>query len=285
MSIAEQVGSAINEVVERINSKALEPAAGRRDWDRQRDALRQARQAYEQHVLDPLEAALEELSESDRESLRFVVTSIGGALAAAHYSAGDRSSASSLLSRALVAGDGTDARHELEAATHDWDSFVLLAHARWLRRNGKIGRANTILERIAKGSRDPLLREIASAILQTPSPLKAAPSLFTVNGCGVMLYGRRDPRPDRSHVATTYVTLLFVPLLPLASYRIIKQPDNRYLFLGRVPLSRIQRYYRSALALAVVLLIAGASFNAWLESPGRRAGLALEKAQAAERAG
>jgi len=281
----QQIGDAINQVVSRLNSDELEPSPRRSNWAAQRESVRAVIQLLEREVLEPLDATLEPLSQDDRESLRFVAGSVGGAAAAMLLAAGDRSGFSSLLSRAVAAAGSTDARNELEAATRDADCFVLLAHARWLRRRGKTGRADGLLRRVSEASREPVLREISQAIRRAPSPIKSAPSLFTLNGCGVSLHGSRDKSPDGSHVATTYVTLVFIPLLPLASYRVVPQGNRSYLFLGRVPVWKPLQYYRWALVAAALVGLAALAVDAWRESPTHRYAIALEKAQAAEKAG
>jgi hypothetical protein len=43
---------------------------------------------------------------------------------------------------------------------------------------------------------------------------------FTFNGCGTSFYGKRYPAQDGSYVTTKWVTGLWVPLLPLGSYRV-----------------------------------------------------------------
>jgi hypothetical protein len=47
---------------------------------------------------------------------------------------------------------------------------------------------------------------------------------FTFNGCGTRYYGERDRDEDGSYVTTLWITFVWVPILPLASYRVI--PTN-----------------------------------------------------------
>lgn len=44
---------------------------------------------------------------------------------------------------------------------------------------------------------------------------------YTLNGFGTRFYGRRDRGADGSYVTTKWVTALYVPLVPLASYRVL----------------------------------------------------------------
>ena len=74
-------------------------------------------------------------------------------------------------------------------------------------------------------------------------PVKSAPSLYTLNGCGVTLYGNTDANPfDGSHMATYYLVILFVPVLPLARYRVIPTAGG-YRFLGKGPLRSIDKLH------------------------------------------
>ena len=43
-------------------------------------------------------------------------------------------------------------------------------------------------------------------------------------GTGTMLYGHRNYHPDGSFITTKWLTLFYLPLLPVASYRILKRP-------------------------------------------------------------
>ncbi len=69
------------------------------------------------------------------------------------------------------------------------------------------------------------------------TPVTSAPSLFTLNGVGTMLYGNRDyDRHTRSHVAVLYFVILFLPVFPLAAYRVIPAGDRSWKFVGKMPL-------------------------------------------------
>jgi len=87
-------------------------------------------------------------------------------------------------------------------------------------------------------------------------PITGAPSLFTLNGFGTMLYGERDyDPPTRSHVSVLYFVALFIPVFPIAAYRVIRVDGRRWSFLGKVPLSEGDRWHRRiAGGLGVVLV-------------------------------
>jgi hypothetical protein len=85
-------------------------------------------------------------------------------------------------------------------------------------------------------------------------PISSAPSLRTLNGFGFRVYGRSDYDADtRSYVTTYYFVALFIPLFPLARYRVIDSGGNRFNFLGRLPLRKLDRWH---LAVAAVMTIA-----------------------------
>lgn len=55
----------------------------------------------------------------------------------------------------------------------------------------------------------------------------------TINGVGTAYYGNRDRSPDGSYVTTLFFALLYVPLLPLRSFRVLPVGEhtgvrNRY---------------------------------------------------------
>jgi hypothetical protein len=72
---------------------------------------------------------------------------------------------------------------------------------------------------------------------------------FTINGIGTSNYGARDFRPDGSYVTTSWFVLIFVPIFPLKSQRILPTGNNKfylvyysqpYLVLEKLPLNWTQ---------------------------------------------
>lgn len=85
-------------------------------------------------------------------------------------------------------------------------------------------------------------------------PIKSAPSLYTINGFGVTLYGNTDKNPsDGSYMATYYLVFFFVPVLPLARYRVIPTGGG-YRFLGKGPL-RVFDKWHIAISLGLIALM------------------------------
>lgn len=85
---------------------------------------------------------------------------------------------------------------------------------------------------------------------------------FTYNGCGTKYYGKRDQGPDGSYVTTEWVTLVYLPLIPLRSFRVCPtgKGTNAILFNSqqfvaqKVPLNK--RQVRNAYAVTGSILAA-----------------------------
>ncbi len=85
-------------------------------------------------------------------------------------------------------------------------------------------------------------------------PIKSAPSLYTINGFGVTLYGNTDKNPsDGSYMATYYLVFFFVPVLPLARYRVIPTGGG-YRFLGKGVLRPFDKWH-IAISIGLIVLM------------------------------
>ena len=93
-------------------------------------------------------------------------------------------------------------------------------------------------------------------LMKELEPIKSAPSLTTVNGIGTVLYGNSDyDAQTQSHLTTLYFTILFIPILPIARYRVI-QHGSSYQFLGKARLRPVDKWHlRVAAALFAAFLI------------------------------
>ena len=108
--------------------------------------------------------------------------------------------------------------------------------------------------------------------------VRSAPSLFSLNGCGVRLYGCRDYDSDtQSYVTTMFATILFVPLLPITAYRVINAGDGFY-FLGKEPLSGMCRGFRALGLVAAITLISVIGWKNHVESEPYRNKVAIAEA-------
>ena len=56
---------------------------------------------------------------------------------------------------------------------------------------------------------------------------------YSLYGVGTMLYGRDDKRPDGSYIATKWIVFFFLPIYPLASFRIRRISDAYTIGNGR----------------------------------------------------
>lgn len=55
--------------------------------------------------------------------------------------------------------------------------------------------------------------------------------MYTFNGIGTRLYGKRDQATDGSYIATKWFTLFYFPVVPLSSYR-VQAGEEEWRFLG-----------------------------------------------------
>jgi hypothetical protein len=88
-------------------------------------------------------------------------------------------------------------------------------------------------------------------VLEGVKQIDSPPTMYTINGIGTRLYGKRNfDAQSQSYVATLYFTFFYVPIFPFSSYRVSDAGGNRYNFLGKVPLK-----WTAFIAPAVVALI------------------------------
>lgn len=231
-----------------------------------------------------LERVLDDMDDpAERESARAELADCHADAAALFAATGDASAAGQLLHRAVELGADRGLSAGWREAQADLDRFADLAYGRLLWRRGETALARPILKRVAAGPGDRLADE-ARSILDGPVPLKRPPSLFTLNGIGLTLVGKRDHR-EGSYVATQCFSILFVPIVPIAAYRVMDAGGGSFYFLAREKLSALARRVRLLVPLALVLLVAGLSIDAYLDSTSRRIGQALDAAGQLERAG
>jgi curved DNA-binding protein CbpA len=87
-------------------------------------------------------------------------------------------------------------------------------------------------------------------------PIEAPPTLYRINGVGTTIHGNRDADPSTgTHVVTQYFTFLFVPLFPIASYRVRPAPTGGWYFLGKVPYARAQKAHWAVFLVLVTAWI------------------------------
>ena len=88
--------------------------------------------------------------------------------------------------------------------------------------------------------------------------------MFSFNGIGTRLYGAIDSGPDGSYITTEWVIVLYIPIVPLNSYRVIKEDAANFLIASqakyktmKVPLHKKQvlRTYMITAAIVGVLAL------------------------------
>ena len=84
-------------------------------------------------------------------------------------------------------------------------------------------------------------------------PITSAPSLGTIYGIGVTLYGSSDKKPDGSFMSTYYFVFLGIPIFPLSRYR-VTSTLNGYRFFGKGPL-RTFDYWHIAISVGLILFM------------------------------
>jgi hypothetical protein len=290
---------AVAAVVAAIADPALEPDPDRLVWSNERERIAVIRSDL-LGVLDPPGRAALGPTDPRAEAL----ADLAGAVAALLYVSGERAQADLLLSRAERLAPTATQRTGLGAARREPASFALLVHAHWLEQRGRRAAANARRAQVAHTTREPALRAAAAPLADDPGqatadasggpppargarktappeagrPVRNAPPLFTINGCGVTLYGARDARPDGSHIATYFVTILFVPVLPLVAYRVV-QHGRRFAFVSREPLGAVTRWWRRLAIAAIAALVVVNVAGTYLNSPARRLGAAIAEAR------
>jgi len=95
------------------------------------------------------------------------------------------------------------------------------------------------------------------------------PTMFRVNGCGVSLYGSRDHDAEtNTYVATWCLALVFLPVLCLRAYRVMRDPaSGGWYFLGREPLSGFAKTWNAVLVAGVFALFGSLAFTHYTSSP------------------
>ncbi len=165
----------------------------------------------------------------------------------------------------------------VRACERDVPNFLRLYQAkRQIYKDGG-SHARTLLKEVQKSSAETVLQKAAQQVLDLPQPITSAPTLFSLNGFGLGMYGSRD-RIGSTVIKTHSICLLFVPVMPLSAYR-VESAEDGYYFLSKDKLSVFARGYRALALLAVVGVIAFIVVSGYLNSPVRRFEQAMDEAQ------
>jgi hypothetical protein len=89
-----------------------------------------------------------------------------------------------------------------------------------------------------------------------------SPSLSTFNGIGAKFYGSRDfDKETNSYITVHWFVFFYLPIIPIACYRVADRGHNLYTIYGRVPLTPFLRKYRWGALAAAALLVIGLMIN------------------------
>lgn len=117
-------------------------------------------------------------------------------------------------------------------------------------------------------------------------PVNKPPSLMTVNGIGLTLYGKRDfDRETETYVKTRCIAFLYIPLFFIDAFRVADAGTQRWFFLGKESLSNFARSWNIAMACLLVIGGMAIGWGAHTSSPSYRARAELRRAAEALQAG
>jgi len=105
-------------------------------------------------------------------------------------------------------------------------------------------------------------------IWKNVEPIKEAPGLHTINGCGTTLYGRANyDEHSKSYETTRYFVFLMIPIFPLGRYRVIDAGSDSYRFLGKVPFRTFDKWHLCISILILAYMFFGSSIEKEFTSP------------------
>jgi hypothetical protein len=118
------------------------------------------------------------------------------------------------------------------------------------------------------------------------SPMNGVPSLSTINGCGLSLYGGRDHDPiTGTYVKTHVFVMVFIPIFFLKAFRVADAESGGWYFIGREPLSGFARGWNKLLFITLFAVIGGSMWNAHNNTTEKVAQRTLAEAQSVQAAG
>ena len=285
MAAIEQLAEGVSTVDELLAEPLLEPDPEREDWAQARPRVVFVRDAVERDVLSRLDDALFAADDELASRIKGRVAALLGEVAGLKAASGDQDGARRLLGKAAPLAQAPEARAEFEAAAEELPVFARLTHARWLQRAGHFKRADRAVAQARRHVKSRALRDALREVERSPRPLERAPTLFTLNGIGFRLYGERDRWPDGSYVATYCFCVVFIPIVPVAAYRVRQVSTMSYQFLAKEPLGPIAKVWRGVALLGTLGVVASVALSNYLDSPGRKASVALAEAREAEAKG
>ena len=102
-------------------------------------------------------------------------------------------------------------------------------------------------------------------------PIKAAPSLGTINSLGLSVFGKAN-YDQETDTYTKYhaICALFIPLFYLGAYRVANASNGGWYFLGKEKLSNFTRNWNYGVLIVIAISIGSILYANYLESPGYR---------------
>jgi hypothetical protein len=270
-------------LAQRFSQDAFEPVGGRlaADDGRFRELVTDVERLLAE--VEKATGTAEQAGSDDHAQLQGDAAHMLGQAAAVLLAAAATERAKGWLERAgrlvPLAGD----RAVFEEAVKNPGPFRLLMQAQWRYAHGDHASARKLArEAESQASASPAIQAVAQGIANVETPLTSPPSMMTLNGFGVRIYGRRDRRKDGSYIGTRYLTALFVPVFPLDAFRMSDAGGGRYYFYAKAPLGGTAELWRKLALLLVPLLAIGGGAYAYLTSAGYKLGRALDAAHAQE---
>ncbi|MDC0721627.1 tetratricopeptide repeat protein [Nannocystis bainbridge] len=273
--------ASVGALADLLRADDLDPSPLRNDWGAHERQLGEVRRLVQTEILPAAEAALAAAAEADGPRIRQFCADVLGDAAGLLYAAREQDAARTTVAAAARLGAGTEAGTLAAEGVRDLENFAQLIRAWWLLRHKRRDEARQLARRLIGLALLPTLVASARLIADAPEPLKSAPVLFSLNGCGVRVLGDRDHRSDGTYVTTRYATLIFIPLCPVDAYRVAAAEDGHY-FLHREPLSRTTKIWRWAFLAAILVGALSIAATQYFGSPDYRLGAAIGDIQREE---
>jgi len=273
----QDIDTGLQELERELFSAMMDPEPARPDWaERRPRIITMCDKALT--LFTALERAQSLLGAKERESWMRRAGELANQLVALLHAAGEAKAQDSLLRAGLRVAPVGPLQDELEAARRAPELHLALARARWLHDRERHAEARVLLDKVIAGD-EAILVDSAELVEAVEAPLE-----WTWRGCGFGLYGHDQERPDRSYLTTYCMQVFWMPVWPLARYRVRKTREGLF-FMGRLALGAGWRFVRAASVAALLGLIALVAVSAWLDRPARRLSQALSEAARLERSG
>ncbi len=109
-------------------------------------------------------------------------------------------------------------------------------------------------------------------------PLTSTPTLFSINGFGFRMVGKRDrDEATNSYVATHFISALYIPLIALGAYRIAETAEGDY-FIGKETLSGLAKFWNLLICASIISVVGAVSLQGYLGGDAYQAKKAMEQA-------